>query len=123
MGLFKKRTAGEEQPAQATTAAARGAYDIDEHLLSPQEVAERYAVQIDFGNVQGSHGLTSAQVWPTVIAQPASLHAVYPPSRGLLLPKAGAAQSSRLVLPLPHLNNQAVCLAACRPRSCRKSMD
>lgn len=60
MGLFgNKKTA--EQAAPAST-AARGAYDIDEHLLSPQEVAERYGVQIDFSNVQGSKGLTTAQV-------------------------------------------------------------
>jgi len=60
MGLLKrKKTADDEAPVSA---AARGTYDIDEHLLSPREVAERFGTQVDWQNIQGSRGLTSAQV-------------------------------------------------------------
>jgi hypothetical protein len=58
----KKKTADEESPATTSTAAARGAYEIDEHQLQPREVAERYGVQIDWKNIQGSRGLTTEQV-------------------------------------------------------------
>lgn len=60
----KKKTADEESPATTSTAAARGAYEIDEHLLQPREVADRYGVQIDWKNIQGSRGLTTDQVSP-----------------------------------------------------------
>jgi hypothetical protein len=41
---------------------ARGAYEVDEHHLSPREVAQRFSTEVDFSNVGGSCGLTSSQV-------------------------------------------------------------
>ncbi len=40
-----------------------GHYDVDEHLLSPQEVAGKYEVHVDFANISGaSKGLSALQV-------------------------------------------------------------
>lgn len=60
----------EEAPAAAIGKAAsqdaavgvRGAYEVDEHTLSPAACAERFGVSIDLKNIQGSRGLTKEQV-------------------------------------------------------------
>lgn len=53
----------DEQPA--VSAAPRGAYEIDEHLISPRELAERFGTTVDWTNIQGSRGLTTEQVCHT----------------------------------------------------------
>lgn len=57
MGFLRRKT--EEQ---APVGEARGSYDVDEHHLSPQAVAERFGVHIDVGNSASSRGLTLEQV-------------------------------------------------------------
>jgi magnesium-transporting ATPase (P-type) len=42
--------------------AERGSYDVDEHLLSPAEVAAKYGVDVNVDNPGQSKGLSSAQV-------------------------------------------------------------
>lgn len=71
-GLFRKKTAppiiDEEaaangaSPAAPPAVGARGQYDIDEHILSPREVAERYGTVVDWKSIQTSKGLTKDQV-------------------------------------------------------------
>lgn len=39
----------------------RGSYDVDEHLLSPQEVAAKFGTSVDWGSIPGSKGLASEQ--------------------------------------------------------------
>ncbi|WIA28646.1 hypothetical protein OEZ86_011182 [Tetradesmus obliquus] len=48
--------------AEGGAVQARGAYEVDDHMVSPEEVAERYNVTIDWENIGGSKGLTSQQV-------------------------------------------------------------
>lgn len=67
MGLLtrsRKQTADIESGAQSNSAAAgaRGAYEIDEHLLPREEVAAKYGTKIDWKNIQGSQGLSTKQV-------------------------------------------------------------
>jgi hypothetical protein len=50
----------EEAPEQ-DAGKARGDYDVDDHHLSREAVAERYGVQIDLANVGSSRGLTSEE--------------------------------------------------------------
>lgn len=64
MGLPWRKKKEEAEPK--TTAAARGVYDVDEHHLTPQEVAARFGTQIDWKNVQGSKGLSKEQVQKAV---------------------------------------------------------
>eukprot|EP00775_Hariotina_reticulata_P010475 gene10475-10633_t len=59
MGLFQRRKAA---PEASTTVGARGDYVVDEHQLSPEEVASRYGVVVDWKNIGASKGLTSPQV-------------------------------------------------------------
>jgi sodium/potassium-transporting ATPase subunit alpha len=42
--------------------AERNSYDVDEHLLTPEEVAARYGVAINWAQPGQSQGLTAAQV-------------------------------------------------------------
>ena len=51
----------DEEPPQQDAGKARGDYDVDDHLLSREDVAERYGVQIDWTNVGASKGLTSGE--------------------------------------------------------------
>jgi len=51
----------DEEPPQEDAGKARGDYDVDDHLLSREDVAERYGVQIDWTNVGASQGLTSGE--------------------------------------------------------------
>eukprot|EP00882_Tetradesmus_deserticola_P004148 GHRQ01004382.1.p1 GENE.GHRQ01004382.1~~GHRQ01004382.1.p1 ORF type:complete len:221 (+),score=74.72 GHRQ01004382.1:384-1046(+) len=66
MKLFKDATPGTAEAVPAPDGGgavhARGAYEVDEHMVSPQEVAQRYNVAVDWKNVGGSKGLTSQQV-------------------------------------------------------------
>jgi hypothetical protein len=59
MGLFQRRKPSPEVP---TAVQARGDYVVDEHQLSPEEVAGRYGVEVDWKNIGASKGLTSLQV-------------------------------------------------------------
>ncbi|GBF90642.1 p-type atpase [Raphidocelis subcapitata] len=51
-----------EPPGEADKVAERGAYTVDEHLLSPQEVAARFGTAVDWPSPVNSKGLTSDQV-------------------------------------------------------------
>lgn len=58
-----KADQGSSPSAVGTSKAElKGNYDVDEHHLSPQEVAARYSVDINFEKVATSKGLASAQV-------------------------------------------------------------
>jgi len=48
--------------AAGANVGERGTYTVDEHLLSPQEVAERYGTSVDWASIPASPGLTTAQV-------------------------------------------------------------
>jgi hypothetical protein len=60
LGRRSKQLASYEEPT--VSAAPRGAYEIDEHQISPQELAQRFGTTVDWSNVQGSRGLTTEQV-------------------------------------------------------------
>lgn len=64
MGMFEKKKAVPDPEAGGAPGAvgARGEYTIDEHILSPAEVAERYGTVVDWKNIAGSKGLSSQQV-------------------------------------------------------------
>lgn len=67
MGLLSNKKLGDAESATAaaeppgSAAVPRGVYTIDEHLLSPREVAERFGTQVDWMNMAASKGLTSQQ--------------------------------------------------------------
>ncbi|KAI8473316.1 MAG: hypothetical protein J3K34DRAFT_518987 [Monoraphidium minutum] len=57
------REAPAEQGADAAAhVGERGSYLVDEHLLSPQETAAKFGVEIDWSSIAGSKGLTADQV-------------------------------------------------------------
>jgi hypothetical protein len=58
-GKAKKAAAAEEADGAV---AERGSYDVDEHMLSPREVAERFGTTIDWGGIGASQGLTTEEV-------------------------------------------------------------
>lgn len=64
MGLFSKKAKAdlEAVPEGGAVAHPRGAYELDDHMISPAEVAERYGTVIDWKNIGGSKGLSSQQV-------------------------------------------------------------
>jgi hypothetical protein len=49
-------------PRCAGHAGERGSYSVDEHLLSPQEVAARFGTSVEWASVPASKGLTGEQV-------------------------------------------------------------
>lgn len=64
MGIFEKKKAVPDPEAGSAPSAvgARGEYNIDEHILSPADVADRFGTSVDWKNIGGSQGLTSQQV-------------------------------------------------------------
>ena len=61
MGMFEKKKAVPDPEAGSAPGAvgARGEYSIDEHILSPADVAQRFGTEVDWKNIAGSKGLTS----------------------------------------------------------------
>lgn len=45
-----------------TVVSERGSYDVDEHLLSPQDVAARFGTAVDWASIPNSKGLDAKQV-------------------------------------------------------------
>lgn len=64
MGIFSKPKAVDDPESGdgPTAVGARGEYCVDEHHLSPREVAERFGTTVDWKNIAASQGLTSQQV-------------------------------------------------------------
>ncbi|KAF6263646.1 hypothetical protein COO60DRAFT_1698701 [Scenedesmus sp. NREL 46B-D3] len=66
MKLLGKAAHGTAVPAPNSAGGgavqARGAYEVDDHMVTPEEVAERYNVAVDWKNIGGSKGLTTQQV-------------------------------------------------------------
>lgn len=103
MGLFeKKKSLPDPETGSAPSAVgARGEYTIDEHILSPIEIAERFGTVVDWKNIGGSQGLTSQQVsWLLHHAAAGTGTAVH------LLRAAGSGVAKQ-VWPQPALSTQA----------------
>jgi magnesium-transporting ATPase (P-type) len=64
MGLLSRKKLGDVESGEAAASAAaapRGVYTIDEHLLSPREVAQRFGTHVEWMQMSNSKGLTSQQ--------------------------------------------------------------
>jgi hypothetical protein len=62
MGIFGKQPRAAAPEEGGPAAGPRGEYAVDEHKMSPQEVAAKYETVINWENIGASQGLTSAQV-------------------------------------------------------------